>query len=338
MTGIVIGTNDFRAGLSTVAVHALSSEGLPLLQRIRIDAGAENATITATDRFSVGMSIVSITMHTHAEIEPIDITPDDAAKILHLFKGGKEKRDEPEYLLRIESDDTHVTVTDCSGLIDGRVLKLPRLPVDEAFPDIPLMISRHHHARLSWNDEMIVNGQVMARFKVAAAAYDEPLSIESHEGHQSLLVRCGDSFLGVLMSFAPHADRLAELKEWHEGWTMRLPNPHAVASNASITLDRPADPYKPKKASDDDTGPERVDETVTAELLDRAADLITTSQFATSSMLQRKLRIGYARANAVLDRLEELGVVGPKKGEGPNNATASRDVLMTEAGWKERNQ
>ncbi len=66
------------------------------------------------------------------------------------------------------------------------------------------------------------------------------------------------------------------------------------------------------------------------DIIDQAVEVLIDAGQASVSYLQRKLKLGYARAARVMDELEELGVVGPYEGSKP------RSVLVTREMWLQR--
>ena len=78
-----------------------------------------------------------------------------------------------------------------------------------------------------------------------------------------------------------------------------------------------------KKPADDDG------DTEWDPLLEDAIEVVVTAGAASTTMLQKKLKLGYARASRVMDQLEEKGIVGPPEGAKP------RAVLVSKQQWYE---
>jgi S-DNA-T family DNA segregation ATPase FtsK/SpoIIIE len=82
--------------------------------------------------------------------------------------------------------------------------------------------------------------------------------------------------------------------------------------------------YLPEYKSEDEMGNGAADLKVSDldDVFDEAARLIVSSQHGSTSLLQRKMQLGYNRAGRIMDQMEQLGIVGPAQGSKP------REVLF----------
>ncbi len=93
-------------------------------------------------------------------------------------------------------------------------------------------------------------------------------------------------------------------------------------SNVISEIEKNAIPDNNTKVSDDkDSDP----------MMEQAIQCVVEAGQASTSLLQRRLRLGYARAGRLIDEMEQMGIVGPHEGSKP------RQVLMSYQQWLERN-
>ena len=87
---------------------------------------------------------------------------------------------------------------------------------------------------------------------------------------------------------------------------------------------------QPKGGSGDESG-SGADVVVNADddLIDQAISIIVQTGQASTSFLQRKLKLGFARAARIMDEIEEMGIIGQQDGSKP------REVLITQQEWLE---
>lgn len=239
---VIVGTGDLRQALSAVRVHASTDKEDPAYHRVRLQMGRQHVTVSATDRYTGALAIVSLWGDPPPggySLAAVELLPDDVTKILGIFKGGKGTAGDgvsPEQLLRLELFDDRLRITDCSGMIDGRALQIPRLSADEsALVSVVQNIEQMQRSQARGLDEMAVSGGFIARFGDAAKVYGAALQFEGY-GRAGVFVRCGESFLGYCTARTLDRDRRERADTFSRDWTYRLPGLLAEANSIDGNL------------------------------------------------------------------------------------------------------
>lgn len=104
---------------------------------------------------------------------------------------------------------------------------------------------------------------------------------------------------------------------------MKKNGPPVYANEVQAQIDRDA------REDDDDEGDDAVDESMgdDGELYKQALDVLRSTRRASTSMIQRRLRIGYNRAARIMDLMEQKGIVGPDNGSSPRDILVDLDTL-----------
>ncbi|HEY5890803.1 MAG TPA: DNA translocase FtsK, partial [Acidimicrobiia bacterium] len=160
----------------------------------------------------------------------------------------------------------------------------------------------------------VIKANVPSRLAFSVASQTDSRVIIDGSGAEKL-VGMGDML--VVTAKEPRAQRI-------QGSWVRESEVHAVVD--WVKSQREAE-YKDKEVLEAATAAAAVraeeEDDEDAVLVRQAMELVVRSQLGSTSMLQRKLRIGFARAGRVMDILEIRGVVGPSEG------SKAREVLIT---------
>jgi len=164
----------------------------------------------------------------------------------------------------------------------------------------------------------VIKANIPARMAYAVSSLTDSRVILDQPGAERLVGR-GDLLL--LGSTSNVAQRIQgawvsedEVRAVVAQWRRQCPEPTYVTGVEGDDAAAGATGSMPVASGDDED-----DEA----LVRQALELVVRSQLGSTSMLQRKLKVGFARAGRLMDLLEQRGVVGPSEGSKP------RQVLMT---------
>ncbi|MBW3610251.1 MAG: DNA translocase FtsK [Actinobacteria bacterium] len=162
----------------------------------------------------------------------------------------------------------------------------------------------------------VIKANIPARLAFAVSSLADSRVILDQAGAERLVGQGDMLLLGATSSSARRIQGAwvgeDEVHKVVAHWRRQSPS---VVSTVGLEDDHPAGGTVGEAGAEDDDD----------ELCRQAMDLVVRSQLGSTSMLQRKLRVGFARAGRLMDLLEQRGVVGPSTG------SKARDVLMTPA-------
>ena len=172
----------------------------------------------------------------------------------------------------------------------------------------------------------VIKANIPARLAFAVSSLADSRVILDQPGAERLVGK-GDMLLLGPSSNTPQRIQGAwvnesEVRQVVSAWTRQVDDILAAGDDeAPITAEVPVLDSPTGSITDDSHRSPTGGSGDEDDLFEQARELVVSSQLGSTSMLQRKLRVGFARAGRLMDQLEEAGVVGPSTG------SKAREVL-----------
>ena len=170
----------------------------------------------------------------------------------------------------------------------------------------------------------VIKANIPTRIAFAVSSQIDSRTILDSAGAEKLLGR-GDMLFSPVGSTKPNRIQGCFVSDEEvEAVVDYIKSDHIVDydDDVMVEIERQAAIEKKQKTGLPEDGPEG------DPMLDEAIKVVVENGMASTSLLQRKLKLGYARAARIVDEMEQRGVVGPYEGSKPRKVLISKEQLL----------
>lgn len=308
---MIFDARDLARGWLAVALASSGDKERPALSKtVHIESHLGGVRLVATDSYM--LLTAWVTDHEHADLDPPawDEAPISTATAMDPYGRGKGFL---KHALKLAEEDgaepIHITLrlNVLGGAAPGQLAGLEAHSVVMEMPDVErLTLQSYDGPWPTWRTILGgFRGADTGRVAVSPEIFGRLCRVHQWHGGAVLALRLG-----------------GEIGAAHVDVQHSRPHIEGIVMPCRWDFDRMEPRPEPSESTDQDDADATSGD---GRLLDEAMRLVVQSQLGSTSMLQRKLRVGFARAGRLMADLEERGVVGPADG------SKARAVLMTPA-------